>query len=98
MTKELLQQREEKAARARQKQLDKEKREKEARENAEKGGLSHLDMFRTNEYSAWDDAGMSTRDTAREELPKSRATKLRKEWERQKKLHEAWLAANMGAK
>lgn len=98
VTKELLQQREEKEARARQKLLEKEKREKEAREKAEKGRLSHLEMFRTNEYSAWDDEGIPTRDAAGEELTKSRAKKLKKDWERQKKLHEAWLAANAGAK
>ncbi|CRG87280.1 cysteinyl-tRNA synthetase [Talaromyces islandicus] len=98
VTKELLEAREEKAARARQKQLDKEKREQEAREKAEKGRLSHLDMFRTNEYSAWDDEGIPTRDAAGEELTKSRAKKVRKDWERQKKLHEAWLATNIGSK
>ncbi|EEA24332.1 hypothetical protein EYB25_004536 [Talaromyces marneffei] len=97
VTKELLQLREEKAAKLRQKQLEKEKREKEAREKAEKGRLSHLDMFRTNEYSAWDDEGVPTRDAAGEEITKSRAKKLKKDWERQKKLHEAWLVAN-GAK
>lgn len=97
VTKELLQLREEKAAKLRQKQLEKEKREKEAREKAEKGRLSHLDMFRTNEYSAWDDGGVPTHDAAGEEITKSRAKKLKKDWERQKKLHEAWLVAN-GAK
>ncbi|KAH8702263.1 cysteinyl-tRNA synthetase [Talaromyces proteolyticus] len=94
VTKELLQAREEKAHRARQKQIEKEKREKEAREKAEKGRLSHLDMFRTNEYSAWDAEGLPTHNSDGEELPKSRAKKLRKDWERQKKLHEAWLATS----
>lgn len=98
VTKELLRAREEKAARARQKQLEREKQEKEARERAEKGRLSHLEMFRTKEYSAWDADGIPTHDAEGAELPKSRVKKLRKEWERQKKLHEAWLAANVGAK
>lgn len=97
VTKELLQLREEKVAKLRQKQLDKEKREREAREKAEKGRLSHLEMFRTNEYSAWDEDSVPTRDAAGEEITKSRAKKLKKDWERQKKLHEAWLVAN-GAK
>jgi cysteinyl-tRNA synthetase len=96
VTRELIQAREEKAARAHQKQLDKEKKEKEAREKAEKGRLSHLDMFRTAEYSAWDQDGLPTRDSTGEEMTKSKAKKLRKEWERQKKLHEAWLATNGG--
>ena len=50
-------------------------------------------MFRTNEFSAWDDEGLPTRDAAGEEVTKSRAKKLRKDWERQKKAHEAWLAS-----
>ncbi|KAJ5176764.1 cysteine--tRNA ligase [Penicillium canariense] len=92
VTREMIQAREEKEARARQKQLEKQKREQEALKQLEKGKLSHLEMFRTNEYSAWDDEGLPTRDAAGEELTKSRAKKLRKDWERQKKVHEAWLA------
>ncbi|RHZ49079.1 cysteine--tRNA ligase [Aspergillus thermomutatus] len=98
VTRELIQAREEKAARARQKQIEKENKEKEALKKMEKGKLSHLEMFRTNEYSAWDEEGIPTRDAAGEEITKSRAKKLRKDWERQKKLHETWLASQMGAK
>ncbi|KAJ5689386.1 cysteine--tRNA ligase [Penicillium macrosclerotiorum] len=93
VTREMVQARQEKEARARQKQLDKQKREQEALKQLEKGKLSHLEMFRTNEYSAWDDDGLPTRDAAGEEIAKSRSKKLRKDWERQKKAHEAWLAA-----
>ncbi|KAJ5518927.1 Cysteine-tRNA ligase [Penicillium expansum] len=92
VTQEMLKAREEKEIRALQKQAEKLKKEQEALKKAEKGKLSHLEMFRTNEYSAWDDEGMPTRDTAGEEITKSRAKKLRKDWERQKKAHEAWLA------
>ena len=98
VTRELIQAREEKAARARQKQLEKEAREKEALKKAEKGKLSHLEMFRTTEFSTWDDEGLPLKDAAGEELTKSRMKKLKKDWERQKKLHEAWLAANGGKK
>lgn len=93
VTQEMIKAREEKEARARQKQLDKQKREQEALKQLEKGKLSHLEMFRTNEYSAWDDEGLPTRDANGEEITKSRSKKLRKDWERQKKAHEAWLAA-----
>lgn len=93
VTREMIQAREEKAARAQQKQAQKQAAEQEALKRLEKGKLSHLEMFRTNEYSAWDDEGMPTRDAAGEEITKSRAKKLRKDWERQKKAHEAWLAA-----
>ncbi|KAI2793839.1 putative cysteine--tRNA ligase [Penicillium oxalicum] len=93
VTREMIQAREEKEARAKQKQLEKQKREQEALKQLEKGKLSHLEMFRTNEYSAWDEDGLPTRDAAGEELTKSRTKKLRKDWERQKKAHEAWQAS-----
>ncbi|KAJ5665309.1 uncharacterized protein N7477_007757 [Penicillium maclennaniae] len=93
VTQEMIQAREEKEARARQKQADKLKREQEAQKQLEKGKLSHLEIFRTNEYSAWDDDGLPTHDSKGEELTKSRAKKLRKDWERQKRAHEAWVAA-----
>lgn len=93
VTQEMIQAREEKAAKARQKQVEKQAREQEALKKLEKGKLSHLEMFRTNEFSAWDDEGLPTRDAAGEEVTKSRAKKLRKDWERQKKAHEAWLAS-----
>jgi cysteinyl-tRNA synthetase len=92
VTQEMLKAREEKETRARQKQEEKAKKEQEALKKAEKGKLSHLEMFRTNEFSAWDEEGIPTRDAAGEEITKSRAKKLRKDWERQKKTHEAWLA------
>ena len=98
VTRELIQARQEKAARAQQKQIEKANKEKEALQRLEKGKLSHLEMFRTNEYSAWDDDGIPTCDAAGEEINKSRGKKLRKDWERQKKMHETWLASQMGTK
>lgn len=93
VTEEMVNARKEKAERASQKEQEKQKREEEALKKLEKGKLSHLEMFRTNEYSAWDEEGLPTRDAQGEEITKSRAKKLRKDWERQKKAHEAWLAA-----
>ncbi|KAK6383134.1 hypothetical protein LTR65_010417 [Meristemomyces frigidus] len=58
----------------------------------DKGKLSHLELFRTSEYSAWDAEGMPTHDVEGKEVAKSRTKKLRKEWERQRKAHEGWLA------
>lgn len=92
VTKELLRAREEQAQRALQKQQEKEKREKLAQEKLERGRISHLEMFRTSEFSAWDEDGIPTKDAAGEPINKSRSKKLRKEWERRKKAHEAWLA------
>jgi len=73
---------------------EKAKRDAEAaeKERLEKGKLSHLEMFRTSEFSAWDAEGLPTADAEGKEVAKSRAKKLRKDWERQKKLHEAWSA------
>lgn len=98
ISRDLIQAREEKAAQALQKQREKEAKEKEALKKLEKGKLSHLEMFRTNEYSAWDEEGLPTRDAAGEDIAKSRSKKLRKDWERQKKLHETWLASQQGSK
>lgn len=90
VSRELLAARHEKEDRERQKQRAKVDREREAASKAEKGSLSHLDMFRTKEYSAWDADGLPTMDASGEEITKSRSKKLRKDWERQKKLHDAW--------
>lgn len=97
LSRDLIQAREEKAAQMLQKQREREAKEKEALKKLEKGKLSHLEMFRTNEYSAWDEEGLPTKDAAGEEIAKSRAKKLRKDWERQKKLHETWLASLQGS-
>lgn len=50
-------------------------------------------MFRTSEFSEWDEEGLPVKDHEGKEVAKSRGKKLRKDWERQRKLHEAWLAA-----
>lgn len=93
VTRELRATKEQEQARERKKQEDKEKREKEAAAKAEKGRLSHREMFRSPEFSAWDDDGLPTKDKEGKDITKSRRKKLQKDWERQKKLHEAWMEA-----
>ena len=66
------------------------------KEKLEKGKLSHLEMFRTSEFSEWDAEGLPTKDKEGSEVAKSRGKKLRKEWERQRKLHEAWVGSQGG--
>lgn len=75
---------------------EKAKAEAEAaeRKRLEAGKLSHLDMFRTSEYSEWDAEGLPVKDAEGKEVAKSRSKKLRKDWERQKKTHEAYLASS----
>ncbi|SLM33526.1 cysteinyl-trna synthetase [Lasallia pustulata] len=96
VTKELRALRQEKEDRDRQKLEAKEERGREAAQKAEKGQLSHLDMFRTSEYSAWDEEGLPLRDKEGKEVAKSRGKKLRKEWERQRRVHEAWVKGREG--
>jgi cysteinyl-tRNA synthetase len=63
------------------------------RQQDEKAKVSHLAMFKTSEYGEWDEDGVPTKDANGEEVTKSKRKKLVKDWERQKKLHEAWAKA-----
>lgn len=93
---ELAAAREEKERRAVEKEMKKEearvKREGEDRKKEQLGKMSHVDMYRTEEWSEWDGDGMPTKDREGKEVTKSRGKVLRKGWEKQKKVHEAWLA------
>jgi len=93
---ELLAQREEKAAKEREKVAQKEAarlaREKLELEKAEKAKVSPLDMFRDERFSAWDEDGLPTKTKDGEDVPKSALKKMKKDWERQKKAHEEWKA------
>ncbi|KPI36907.1 Cysteine--tRNA ligase [Cyphellophora attinorum] len=74
----------------------KRKREQEARDKLMKGKLSPKEMFRapnSDEFGAWDDQGVPTKDKAGAELAPSRVKKLKKEWLMQEKLHEKFQAA-----
>ena len=90
VTRELRATKEQEQSRERTRQEGKEKRDKDAAAKLEKGRLSHKEMFRLPEFSAWDDDGLPTKDKEGEEITKSRKKKLQKDWERQKKSHEAW--------
>jgi cysteinyl-tRNA synthetase len=87
--------RDQKEAIARQKVEAKLKREREEAEKkaklAEQAKISHLNMFRTEEFSAWDEEGLPIKDREGADVPKSKLKKFRKEWEKQKKLHEEYL-------
>jgi len=90
---QLLAQREEKAAKEREKTAQKEAarlaREKLEAEKREKAKVDPKVMFRSDEkFSEWDDEGMPTKLKDGSEVPKSQVKKLRKDWERQKKLFE----------
>ncbi|KAK3291212.1 tRNA synthetases class I (C) catalytic domain-containing protein [Chaetomium fimeti] len=94
--------RDEKAAlladKARQKEEARKAREKADEEKWAKAKLSHKDMFKADaKYQEWDAEGLPTKLAGGSEVPKSQVKKLKKEWERQKKLHEEYLAKFGGA-
>ncbi|KAI0201057.1 cysteinyl-tRNA synthetase [Astrocystis sublimbata] len=94
---ELIAARDEKAAKEAEKAKAKEEarlaREKAEAEKWEKAKVSPEQMFRGDEkYSEWDGEGMPTKLKDGNEVPKTALKKLRKEWERQKKVHGEWVA------
>lgn len=96
-TAELLAAKEEKASKEREKAAQKEAakiaREKLEAEKWEKAKVSPVDMFKGDErWSEWDGEGMPSKTKEGEDVPKSQVKKLRKDWERQKKVHEEWKA------
>ncbi|KAK9471413.1 cysteinyl-tRNA synthetase [Dipodascopsis tothii] len=92
---ELLRQRAEKEdkerVKAERKQKAKDEEARKLRERLEKGKTDPKLMFRTPEYSAWDDAGLPTADKDGGEIAKSKAKKLKKEYDGQVKLHAEYL-------
>lgn len=93
VTKYLRQARQEKEGRDNQKDKARKDREAEAAAKADKGKLRPQDMFKTEEYTKWDANGFPLKGVAGEEITKSKGKKLKKEWDRQNKLHEDWLEA-----
>lgn len=67
-------------------------------EKLEKGRMPPTEMFKQDpEYSEWDAQGLPTKDKEGVELAKSKGKKLKKEWDMQTKLHQAFLAATREA-
>ncbi len=92
---DLMAQREEKAAREReraeQKELARLAREKLEDEKKEKAKISPVDMFKADDrFGEWDEEGMPVKMKSGEDVPKSQLKKLRKDWEKQKKLWEQY--------
>jgi cysteinyl-tRNA synthetase len=95
LTKEIIAARKQKEEEKQRKEEEKQKRleaaAEKARLKADKDKVAPGDMFRTDEYSEWDQDGMPTKEKSGEEVNKSKTKKLRKLWEAQKKAHEGWL-------
>ncbi|UZJ55391.1 hypothetical protein CBS101457_004711 [Exobasidium rhododendri] len=70
------------------------KTEAARKEKLEKGKVAPKDLFKNNkDYSACDDKGIPTKDAEGNDISKSRRKACEKEYEKQKKLHEEYLAA-----
>ncbi|ODV88676.1 hypothetical protein CANCADRAFT_57811 [Tortispora caseinolytica NRRL Y-17796] len=88
---DLLKQREEKARveaeKAQKKEAARLKAQKLLEEKKEKAKTKPEDMFKTEEFSQWDDKGIPTHNKDGEEISKSQRKKLVKQWEIQSQLH-----------
>ncbi|KAK0384585.1 hypothetical protein NLU13_8671 [Sarocladium strictum] len=82
------------AAEAAQSEKAKRKAEEAAKqkERDSKASINPVDMFRNEQYSAWDEQGIPTKDAKGEEVTKSAKKKLVKLHEKQQKLYKDWLA------
>lgn len=67
-------------------------KEKQENERLEKSKVSPSEMFKTNDFAEWDEAGLPTRDKDGNEVTKSARKKLQKLYDQQKKLHAEYLA------
>lgn len=68
-------------------------KEKAEQEKWAKAKVPPQDLFKgDSKYQEWDADGVPTKLADGNELPKSQAKKLRKEWEKHKKVHEEYLA------
>ncbi|VBB83961.1 Putative Cysteinyl-tRNA synthetase [Podospora comata] len=79
-------------AKAKAKLEQKAKEAEKERELRERAKIDPVTMFKSSEYKEWDDSGIPTLDAKGEVISKNRRKKLVKEWEKQKKLHDDWLA------
>ncbi|ORY71119.1 tRNA synthetases class I (C) catalytic domain-containing protein [Pseudomassariella vexata] len=81
------------AERARAKEEAKLAREQAEAEKWEKARVKPEDIFKADaRYGEWDVEGMPTKLRDGSEVPKSQLKKLRKDWDKQKKVHEEWVA------
>ncbi|TGJ85765.1 hypothetical protein E0Z10_g2969 [Xylaria hypoxylon] len=93
---ELIAARDEKAAKDAEKARAKEEarlaREKVEAEKWEKAKIAPQEIFKGDErYSEWDYEGMPTKLKDGSEVPKAQLKKLKKEWDRQKKVHGEYI-------
>lgn len=95
---ELKNQQELKEQQLREKELKKaqqaEANAKKEQERIAKMKVNPQEMFKTEQYSEWDETGMPTKDNKGEEVTKSMKKKLVKQYQQQEKLYQQYLAQN----
>lgn len=93
---ELIEQRDERARRDADKAAKREAaaklEEQRKQEKLQKAKIPPGELFKTDEFTAWDENGIPTADKEGEPLSKSMKKKLQKQYDAQKKLHEQYLA------
>ena len=76
------------------KKLEKQKKKDEAAAKAAAKAsevvVDPKEMFKTAEYTEWNEAGIPTKDKEGKEITKSQLKKLTKQFEAQKKKYEKW--------
>lgn len=82
------------AEKERAKEKAREERERAEKEKEEKARVRPEEMFRNEMYSAWDEEGIPVKDAKGGEVSKGLRGKLRKLWEKQRKVYEAWQREN----
>jgi cysteinyl-tRNA synthetase len=66
-------------------------KEEQDKAKLEKAKISPSELFKTGEFSEWDESGFPLKDKEGVELSKSQQKKLRKVFDNQKKLHDEYL-------
>ncbi|KZS93988.1 hypothetical protein SISNIDRAFT_440373 [Sistotremastrum niveocremeum HHB9708] len=82
------------AEKERAKEKAKEERERAEKEKEEKARVRPEEMFRNEMYSEWDEEGIPVKDAKGGEVSKGLRGKLKKLWEKQRKVYEAWQREN----
>lgn len=67
-------------------------KEQQEKEKLEKSKIPPSELFKTEDYSEWDEAGLPVKDKDGNEVTKSARKKLQKAYDQQKKLHDEYLA------
>ena len=78
-----------------QKKLQQQKlKEEQEKLKLAKAKIPPSELFKTEQFSEWDETGMPLKDKDGNEVSKSMKKKLQKQYDAQKKLHDEYIASN----